>query len=62
MREVCTRFLNTPVLKPGELLLFGDFLYPGKPKEERIYEEITNLDKLRNVLTVSQLMKISSLK
>ncbi|XP_075229380.1 dynein heavy chain at 16F [Lycorma delicatula] len=57
MNEICQRIFGTPViLLPAEqiikdppMLLFGDF---GKPvaKEERIYEEMKDLEKLKQVL------------
>lgn len=62
MQEVCQRTFGTPVLllsgnadeviKDPPLLLFGDFMKPVA-KEDRIYEEIKDLDKLRQVLHVS---------
>lgn len=58
MREICTRSFGSAVLHlPDEtvhtnppLLLFGDFMQFGANKEDRIYEEITNIDKIKNVL------------
>lgn len=32
------------------MLIFGDFMNPSTPKEDRIYEEIKNVDKLKQVL------------
>lgn len=39
-----------PITNPP-VLLFGDFM-TNAPKEEKIYEEITDLSKLKNVLQV----------
>lgn len=58
MKEICGRSFGSTVLHlPDEplitnppLLLFGDFMQFGASKEDRIYEEITNFDKMKNVL------------
>lgn len=60
MREVCNRSFGTPVLiLPEEkiirnppVLLFGDFMRFGAAKEDRIYEEIKDVDKLKGILQV----------
>lgn len=58
LQSVCTRFFNNTVLQFSEsdhdltrppMLLFGDFMNPVV-KENRIYEEITNIEKLKTVL------------
>lgn len=59
MKEICGRCFGTPVLNlPDEkiiynppTLLFGDFMRFGAPKQDRIYEEIRDLDKLRAILS-----------
>lgn len=61
MRDICNRNFGSPVVMlPDEaiitnppVLLFGDFMVFGAEKENKIYEEIKNLDKLRNVLQVN---------
>lgn len=51
MNLVCKDQFNRDVVQPGEPeLLFGDFMVFGKPKNERIYEEIKDHTKLENVL------------
>ncbi|EEZ99537.1 Dynein heavy chain, cytoplasmic-like Protein [Tribolium castaneum] len=58
MREICGRNFGTavlalpdqPVITNPPLLLFGDFMQYGANKEDRIYEEIRNVDKIRSVL------------
>lgn len=55
MHDVCMKHLGTSVLdvnKDGkiDLLLFGDFMIPTAAKEDRIYEEITDLKKLTTIL------------
>lgn len=37
-------------MKEDECLLFGDFILFGQTKENRIYEEIKDFDKLKSVL------------
>lgn len=32
-------------------ILFGDFMKMGAEKNDRVYEELTNMDKLKTVLT-----------
>lgn len=58
LQNVCTSVFNETVLKFSEsdinllhppILLFGDFT-KSVSKENRIYEEITNIDKLKVVL------------
>lgn len=61
MKEVCNRNFGTPVLALPEVaiidtpptLFFGDFMKFGADKKDRIYEEITNIEKMRNILQVS---------
>ncbi|CAG5008078.1 unnamed protein product [Parnassius apollo] len=60
MHEVCERHFQTPVLELPEgelieqppLLLFGDFMNPSLPKENRVYQEIPDIEKLMAVLKV----------
>ncbi|CAG9558411.1 unnamed protein product [Danaus chrysippus] len=41
---------DTPIIEDPPLLLFGDFLNSAIPKENRIYQEIPDIDKLMVVL------------
>ncbi|XP_031357040.1 dynein heavy chain 6, axonemal isoform X2 [Photinus pyralis] len=58
MKEVCGRSFGTPVLQlPDEpiihhppILLFGDFIVFGAAREDRIYEELQDVNKLKNML------------
>ncbi|XP_076263714.1 dynein heavy chain at 16F [Rhynchophorus ferrugineus] len=58
MREICGRNFGTPVLQLPEkdvidnppVLLFGDFMVFGAERENRIYEELRNIDKVKNIL------------
>ena len=43
---------DEPVITNPPVLIFGDFLKPSVPQEDRIYEEITDMTKLRLVLQV----------
>lgn len=64
MSGVCQKYFQTPVLDlPDEavieqppILLFGDFMNPAQPKENRVYGEINDLDKLKVVLKVRSLL------
>lgn len=61
MKEVCQRNFGTsvlelpdqPVLTNPPVLMFGDFLQVGAEKANRLYEELKNIDKVKNVLQVS---------
>lgn len=60
MRDVCNRNFGSPVLSLPEdskmriteapTLLFGDFMVFGAEKENKIYEEILNIQKMKTVL------------
>lgn len=62
MKEVCNRSFGSPVLLlPDEAvithpptLLFGDFMVFGASKQDRIYEEIRDVEKMKTVLQVKQ--------
>lgn len=64
MRDVCNRNFGTPVLLlPDEsviqnppVLLFGDFMVFGAAKEDKIYEEIKNIEKMKLVLQVNSII------
>lgn len=61
MKEICQRNFGTSVLELPDVtvltdppvLLFGDFLQVGAEKANRLYEELTNIDKVKNVLMVN---------
>ncbi|ALC49870.1 Dhc16F [Drosophila busckii] len=51
MNDVCLYHFKRDVVKPEEpAILFGDFMVFGKPKNERIYDEIKDHSKLESVL------------
>ncbi|PSN37034.1 Dynein heavy chain 6, partial [Blattella germanica] len=58
MKEICIRAFNAvvlplpdePVIKQPPVLIFGDFMQIGAAAENKIYEEITNLEKFQDVL------------
>lgn len=60
MKEICQRNFGTsvlelpdvPVLANPPVLLFGDFLQVGVDRENRLYEELKNVEKLKSVLEV----------
>lgn len=61
MSTVCTKNFGDPILDvPDEaviehppLLLFGDFINSATPKENRMYAEMPDINKLMTVLKVS---------
>lgn len=51
MKQVCLKHFNKEVVKDDEPpLLFGDFMVFGKPKNERVYDEIKDHKKLESIL------------
>ncbi|XP_052130991.1 dynein axonemal heavy chain 6 [Frankliniella occidentalis] len=58
LTEVNTKYFGSPVLDlPSEdvilkppTILFGDFMHPSTPNDERTYEEIKDMSKLQNIL------------
>ncbi|XP_060664252.1 LOW QUALITY PROTEIN: dynein axonemal heavy chain 6 [Drosophila nasuta] len=51
MNDVCRDHFNRDVVQPDEPeVLFGDFMIFGKPKNERVYDEIRDQSKLESVL------------
>lgn len=44
------RHLNDPIVKENQSLFFGDFMIFGQSREDRIYEEIKDVEKLKSVL------------
>lgn len=51
MDEVCLKHFDKQVHRDDEPpILFGDFMVFGKPKPERVYEEITDAKKLESIL------------
>lgn len=50
MMETCQKYFGQPIVKPDELVIFGDFMLFGQAREDRIYEEIKDVDRLKSVL------------
>ncbi|KAH8387117.1 hypothetical protein KR093_004852, partial [Drosophila rubida] len=51
MNDVCRDHFQRDVVQPNEPeVLFGDFMVFGKPKNERVYDEIKDQSKLESVL------------
>ena len=50
MKEISMKYFESAVVSEGESLMFGDFMIFGQSRENRVYEEITNIDKLKAVL------------
>lgn len=50
MGEVCQERFEKPVVKEGEILMYGDFMIFGQPKNERKYYEITDMTRLESIL------------
>lgn len=50
MKETCMTYFNAPIVNDTELVIFGDFMLFGQAREDRIYEEIKDYEKLRTIL------------
>ncbi|CRK89849.1 CLUMA_CG003435, isoform A [Clunio marinus] len=50
LKEISMKYFETNVAKDGEVLMFGDFMIFGQARENRVYEEIKNIEKLKNIL------------
>lgn len=50
MKEVSIKYFDSTVVTDDETLMFGDFMIFGQARENRIYEEIKDPGKLKNVL------------
>lgn len=50
MDETTRKYFEVDVVKPNEVLLFGDFMIYGQSREDRIYEEIRDFEKLKSIL------------
>lgn len=50
MHETSIKYFDKPIVGRDELVIFGDFMLVGQAREDRIYEEIKNLDRLKSVL------------
>uniref|UniRef100_A0A182JL82 AAA+ ATPase domain-containing protein n=1 Tax=Anopheles atroparvus TaxID=41427 RepID=A0A182JL82_ANOAO len=50
LQDCCERYFETTVVQPEETVLFGDFLVFGQAAEDRVYEEIKEMKKLKTVL------------
>jgi dynein heavy chain len=60
MEEICVRYFNATVIPlPNDplidhlpVLIFGDFMQTGATAENKVYEEITDMERLKYVLQV----------
>lgn len=50
MNEISMKYFESAVVADEETLMFGDFMIFGQPRENRVYEEIKEIGKLKNVL------------
>jgi dynein heavy chain len=60
MKQMCIKYFTTeviplpddPILDRPPVLMFGDFMQMGAAAENKVYEELTNVEKLKCVLQV----------
>lgn len=50
LNEVCDKHFDSKINDDREPILFGDFMTFGQARENRVYEEIKNAEKLKNIL------------
>lgn len=50
LQDCCEKYFETTVVHQDETVLFGDFMIFGQPSEDRVYEEIKDSKKLKNIL------------
>ena len=50
LKEICIKYFNSSVVEGKETLMFGDFMIFGQARENRVYEEIRNVEKLKSIL------------
>ena len=60
MKDVCVRYFSTsviplpddPLIDHLPILIFGDFMQIGATSQNKVYEEITDIERLKCVLQV----------
>jgi dynein heavy chain len=60
MKQICIKSFTSeviplpddPIIDHPPVLIFGDFMQIGAAAENKVYEEITNMEKLKCVLQV----------
>ncbi|XP_050078309.1 dynein axonemal heavy chain 6 [Anopheles maculipalpis] len=50
LQDCCEKFFETTVVQPEETIMFGDFMVFGQAAEDRVYEEIKEMKKLKSIL------------
>lgn len=50
MKQTCIKYFEKQIVTDTELVIFGDFMVFGQSKEDRVYDEIKDYDKLKIIL------------
>uniref|UniRef100_A0A6E8VFP2 AAA+ ATPase domain-containing protein n=1 Tax=Anopheles coluzzii TaxID=1518534 RepID=A0A6E8VFP2_ANOCL len=50
LQDCCEKFFETTIVQPEETIMFGDFMVFGQAPEDRVYEEIKEMKKLKSIL------------
>lgn len=50
LNEITVTHFQCNIVEKGEILMFGDFMVFGQARENRVYEEIKNMEKLKSIL------------
>lgn len=50
LNEISLKYFESPVVDDDETIMFGDFMIFGQARENRIYEEIKDVNKLKSIL------------
>ncbi|XP_049536716.1 dynein axonemal heavy chain 6 [Anopheles darlingi] len=51
LQDCCEKYFETTIVQPEETILFGDFMVYGQAAEDRVYEEIKEMKKLKTILS-----------
>ncbi|XP_052869496.1 dynein axonemal heavy chain 6 [Anopheles cruzii] len=51
LQDCCEKYFETTIVQPEETIMFGDFIVFGQAPDDRVYEEIKEMKKLKTVLS-----------
>lgn len=51
LKEISLKFFDSIVVAEEETVMFGDFMIYGQAREDRVYEEIKDMTKLKSILS-----------
>lgn len=51
LHEISIKYFDSPVISENETLMYGDFMIFGQARENRVYEEIKDVEKMKSILS-----------